>query len=282
MILNAFYRSKDFRPAYGHLHELRALVPEKTPYLACTATATKSIRNEIIKNLDMVGCDFVFTSPDRENIYYEVKARSDIESDMAPYVHSLQLHLVKSPKIIFYCQSLNMCADLYSHFLLELGDKVCYPTSAEQITANRQIGMFHSRTTECNKKVLLNSLTVLEGTIRVVFATSALGMGVHLVGVNTIIHYGAPSSIDDYFQGSRRGGRSGEKARSIVFWTPRDCPLKTTPKNAHDREVAAVRHYLENETVCRRKWLLEYFDQSISSTCLESEECCDICNADSM
>lgn len=33
------------------------------------------------------------------------------------------------------------------------------------------------------------------------FATIALGMGVDLQGVNTIIHYGAPSSIEDYFQG---------------------------------------------------------------------------------
>ena len=143
-----------------------------------------------------------------------------------------------------------MCADLYSHFLMVLGDSVYYPAGAEKITANRLIGMFHSRTTEHNKRVLLNNLTVPEGTIRIVFATSALGMGVHLVGVNTIIHYGAPSSIDDYFQGSGRGGRSGEKARSILFWIPRGCPLKKNPKNAHDREVADVRHYLENETVC--------------------------------
>ena len=97
-----FYRSKEFRPAYGHLEELRALIPERTPYLACTATATKSIRHEIIKKLEMTGCNFVCTSPDRENIYYEVKARSDIEFDMAPYVHSLQKHLVKSPTIIVY------------------------------------------------------------------------------------------------------------------------------------------------------------------------------------
>lgn len=228
----------------------------------------------------MTGCDFVFTSPDRENIYYEVKARTDIESDMAPLVQSLQKHLVQSPKVIIYCQSLNMCADLYSHFVMMLGDDSYYPAGAEKLLANRLFGMFHSRTTEHNKQVLLDSLTMLDGTVRVVFATSALGMGVNLVGVNTIIHYGAPSSIDDYFQGSGRGGRSGEKARSIVFWTARDCPMKKVPRNVRDHEVAAVRHYLENETVCRRKWLLEYFDNSLSlSGCVDSEECCDICTS---
>ena len=38
-----------------------------------------------------------------------------------------------------------------------------------------------------------------------------------LQGVNTIIHYGAPCSIEDYFQESGRGGRSGDgAAKSIV------------------------------------------------------------------
>jgi len=34
----------------------------------------------------------------------------------------------------------------------------------------------------------------------------ALGMGINLRDVNTIIHYGAPHSIEDYFQESGRGG----------------------------------------------------------------------------
>ena len=61
------------------------------------------------------------------------------------------------------------------------------------------------------------SLTKPDGVVRVVFATMALGMGVNLRDVNTIIHYGSPQSIDDYFQGSGRGGRSGQPARSIAY-----------------------------------------------------------------
>ena len=34
-----------------------------------------------------------------------------------------------------------------------------------------------------------------DGVVRIVFATIALGMGVNLQGVNTIIHYGAPRSM---------------------------------------------------------------------------------------
>ena len=41
------YRSKDFRPAYGNLAELRSLLLPNTPYMACTATITKSVRKEV-------------------------------------------------------------------------------------------------------------------------------------------------------------------------------------------------------------------------------------------
>lgn len=102
-------------------------------------------------------------------------------------------------------------------------------------------------------------------------------MGVNLVGVNIIVHFGAPSSIDDYAQGSGRGGRSGEKAQSIIFWTPCDCSLKENLKTVKDCETAAVRTYLENKTVCHRKWLFDYFDQSLSPDYVDSKECCDIC-----
>ena len=35
--------------------------------------------------------------------------------------------------------------------------------------------------------------------MRITFATNALGMGVNMAGVNNIIRYGAPRSIEDFF-----------------------------------------------------------------------------------
>ena len=46
-------------------------------------------------------------------------------------------------------------------------------------------------------------------------ASVAMRMGIDLHGVDTIIHYGAPSSIEDYFQASARRGQSGDSAYSI-------------------------------------------------------------------
>ena len=53
------------------------------------------------------------------------------------------------------------------------------------------------------------------------FASVAMGMGIDLHGVDTIIHYGA----EDYFQASGRRGQSGDSAYSIVYRTPKDCQI---------------------------------------------------------
>ena len=79
-----------------------------------------------------------------------------------------------------------------------------------------------------------------------------LSRGIDLKATNMIIHYGAPQSIDDYFQESGRGGRSGDPAESIVYWRPKDCPMRKELITLRDHEVASVRRYLENNAICRR------------------------------
>ena len=268
-------RSKEFRPAYGRLAELRALVPAHTPFMACTATATKSDKAEVLENLEMRGCVEVSASPDRQNIFYEVKRRTTFETDLDHVLSSLRNHSITAPRVIVYCQSLDMCADLYAHFHYELGYSSYYPAGSPHLSDHRLFGMFHSCTPQHNKDVILESLQHPDGVVRVVFATIALGMGVNLKEVNTIIHYGAPRSVEDYFQESGRGGRSGGDAVSTVFWKPADCRVKKKPSTIRDRELIAVRRYLENIALCRRKWLLEHFDVKVVSSV---QPCCDVCS----
>lgn len=67
------HRSADFRPSFSRIHEICAFVASGTPILAATATVTDEIRKDVIEKLDMVGCDIVYTPPDRPNIFYAVK-----------------------------------------------------------------------------------------------------------------------------------------------------------------------------------------------------------------
>ena len=65
---------------------------------------------------------------------------------------------------------------------------------------NRFFGMFHAKTLQRSKDNIIRSLQDPNGVVRVVFTSVAIGMGVNLQGVNIILHYGAPSSNEDYFQ----------------------------------------------------------------------------------
>lgn len=277
IFFTCFYRSKDFRPAYARVHEVRALIPSGIPFLACTATATRSVRQEVISSLDMEGCEVVSTSPNRPNIFYSVCPRTTAEVDLEPLLSSLIKQQNLAPRMIVYCRTLDACADLYAHFLDVLGDASYYPSGVSQISDNRLFGMFHAHTPDHNKDVILRSFMNPGGVVRVVFATVALGMGVNFSDVNNITHYGAPQSLDDYFQESGRAGRSGAQAKSVVFWKPSDCPRKREPSTRRDAEVVAVREYVENNTVCRRKWLMNYFDPECILPASDTSLCCDVC-----
>ena len=104
-------------------------------------------------------------------------------------------------------------------------------------------------------------------------------MAAYGVGVNTLIHYGAPHSLDDYLQESGRAGRTGEQATSTIYWCASDAPKYKEAKNQHMEEILAVRLYLENVTECRRHQLLKYFDQSQEHANKDTlnELCCDVC-----
>ena len=256
------YSSSKFRPSYGCLHELRALVHPGTPILAATATATHAVRKDIIEILDMKGCEVVYTSPDRPNIYYEVKRRTDIKSDFNPLIDSLLTDNNKTKQVLVYCKSLNTVADIFAHFHYTLGKKSFYPPEADPISDNRLFAMYHANTSLHNKDVVQKSLQDPDGVVRIVFAMVALGMGMNMKDVNTVWHYGAPSSLDDYLQDSGRGGCSGEQAKSIIFWKPADAPLQKD-FSINNAEIAAVRHYLENTSECRRLQLLHYYDPDL-------------------
>ena len=73
-----------------------------------------------------------------------------------------------------------------------MGKSQYYPPSAPELSENRLFGMFHASTLQHSKDVIMKCLQDCHGTVR---ASVAMGMGIDLHGVDTIIHYGAPSSI---------------------------------------------------------------------------------------
>ena len=164
-------------------------------------------------------------SPNCSNIMYNVeRRRTDLETDFSESLSTLKEKQKDTLRVVVYCRTLMICADLFFfRFSYEMGKSLYYPPSAPELSENRLFGMFHASTPQHSKDVIMGSLQDSYGTVRVVFASVAMGMGIDLHGVDTIIHYGTPSSIEDYFQASGRRGQNGDSAYSIVYRTPKDC-----------------------------------------------------------
>ena len=73
MSIFAFW-SKDFRPAFSRIAEIRSLVPSGTPLMACIATEVVTVK----------------LSPNRSNIMYVVRRRTDPETDFSESLNTLK------------------------------------------------------------------------------------------------------------------------------------------------------------------------------------------------
>ena len=77
--------------------------------------------------------------------------------------------------------------------------------------------MFHSSTPGRNKQVIQESLRDPKGKCRVVFATNALGMGINVMGLYNVFHYGPPSTLEAYMQEIGRAGRDGGESSAVIY-----------------------------------------------------------------
>ena len=81
---------------------------------------------------------------------------------------------------------------------------------------------YHAPQTSEMKEMSLNQLKSISSTIRVIFATVAIGMGVDIPCIREIIHVGAPASIQQYFQETGRAGRDGLPFKAVLYYNNRD------------------------------------------------------------
>jgi superfamily II DNA helicase RecQ len=92
MMIILFCRGDEFRQEYGKLAALRSIVPNDATFVALTATATKSMRTEIMKKLEMIESETVTVCqlPERTNITYIVNKSNRNVDQLRLLLHDLQ------------------------------------------------------------------------------------------------------------------------------------------------------------------------------------------------
>lgn len=191
----------DFRPDYLKLGDTRRKLG-KPPTLALTATATKEVKEDIIKTLELDDWNEFINSVDRVNIAMSVEKLDTLQEKNERLIELVRN--LEAPGIIYF-NSKKMCEQVAS-FLKENGidEVMSYHAGMDQ-----------------ESRILIQQ-QFLHGQLRIICATSAFGMGINKGDVRYIIHYHMPLQMESYLQEIGRAGRDGGKSIAILLYVAGD------------------------------------------------------------
>ena len=189
----------DFRPDYLRLRGAIDRLGSPT-VMACTATATEQVAEEIRTRLGLRDPFVVRSGFDRPNLSFDViplegkgsKARKQL-------LLSAALADPASRPSIVYCGTRRDVEDVTERLRADGLQAVGYHAG---MPADERASAQHR---------------FMEGDADVVVATNAFGMGVDKADVRSVIHWAIPKSVEAYYQEAGRGGRDGLPARAILL-----------------------------------------------------------------
>lgn len=251
------------------LGSLRSFFPS-VPFMALTATAPAKTIDTITKALVMKSPLVVRVNPNRENIFLKKELRphgwAGYDSILVPIANQLKVKGIKYPKTVIYMK-LNGCGYSFRLFQNILKEKQ-FPD--ELSPQKRLFEQYHSPATAYMKKFILSEFLSEVSCVRVIFATSAFGMGVNAPDIEQIIHISPPSSFEEYAQQIGRAGRNGSQALAVLYYTNGEISDHIVKLKRIDTEMAK---FCKNSSLCLREMMLNYFDFK-SSRQLEMEKFC--------
>ena len=118
---------------------------------------------------------------------------------------------------MIYVRSYADCSSLYMVIKCSLGSYITDPPGCPNVKGHRLVDMFTRVLSVSKKEDVLNSFTSVDSTLRLVIATTAFGMGIDCPDIRTIIHWGMPSSVEEYTVKKKCGEHTKTVAYSTLF-----------------------------------------------------------------
>jgi ATP-dependent DNA helicase RecQ len=247
----------DFRPEYLTLSHVKRTL-KNVPVIALTATADRLTRKDILEKLELNAPSVFVSSFNRANIRYTVEPKKNSFDKLVDFLETR-----KEESGIIYCLS---------------------RTSTERLAEDlRNIGFnalpYHAGL-EREKRAKHQEL-FLRDDVKIMVATIAFGMGIDKSNVRYVVHMDLPKNIESYYQETGRAGRDGLDSEAILFYSYADvAKLKRFVEVEGNTAQTEIQLKKLNQMAtygdlvsCRRKFLLNYFDETTENYCGN----CDVC-----
>lgn len=247
----------DFRPDYRMLGQLRNELAG-IPFMALTATADRLTRNDIIQRLGLRDPVCSISSFNRPNIHYAVEPKRNSFTRLLRFLEDF-----RGESGIIYCLSRNSTESLAKK-LKAAG----YPAEA-----------YHAGLPAEEREARQEKF--LKDDLRIIVATIAFGMGIDKSNVRFVVHMDLPRNIEGYYQETGRAGRDGLPGKALLFYSYADVnKLKQFTTIEHNAEQSRILEkkldqmvQYSNLRTCRRKFLLNYFDEEAPDQCSACDNC---------
>ena len=266
----------DFRPEYLEIGAVLGDLP-RARVLACTATATPIVRDEILSRLglppDTPQIVRGFARPNLALRAAEIGGRRERES----LVDGALAEALGGPG------RAGGTAIVYAPTRKQADEE------GARLTARRwRARAYHAGLDGKTRDGVQREFA--DGRLEIVVATNAFGMGIDRPDVRAVIHLGPPGSIEAYYQEVGRAGRDGAPAIGLLLISTRDLPLRRAllERGTGDTttDPAMVEHkwsmFLElirwaEGGSCRHDAILRYFGDEAET--LAGCGRCDVCLA---
>ena len=250
----------DFRPAYRRLRGLKKHLGN-IPVLALTATATRHVAADILRELGMTKPAGFRGSFFRPNLHIAAQRKGRGRNTRQDILGIIRRHHGASG--IVYCLS-RKGVDGLTRWLREQGVRAL---------------PYHAGLSDEERARHQNAFACDEADV--IVATVAFGMGIDKSNVRFVIHRDMPKSVEAWYQEIGRAGRDGLPSDCVLMYSWAD--VIGYEAFLAGMEDPAVREETRRKTVemfelvdgggCRHQRLVRYFEEAIAS-CGAS---CDIC-----
>ncbi len=256
----------EFRPDYQKLHVLRESF--SVPIVAMTASATIRIRKEITSHLRLVNPIIHCYGFFRSQLFYQVRCCADLEEKLEVVFEAVKK--VKLGRRLIYCRTRLQCEMLASRLVQE-----------------NFIAEFYHAGLSSERRLQIQQ-AMEQSNIEILCCTCAFGMGIDYPDVRLVIHFEAPSSLEELYQEMGRAGRDQKLAVAITLYSERDLEirkkqievkgLESKESTRKLRALIALSSYLKAREKCRHQMISEYFGDFMNfrklSTCGVCDNCC--------